>query len=99
MDFQPTADGVTGTLSDVGARLLLVREGQEGRITPLVAAGNFRLQIQNGSVTRYSVQLEGVLLVDKKKKILVHQTSSTIVKGVGTSGFDVTDEIKRKLGD
>lgn len=95
-NLQPTADGAMGTLTDVGAQLLLVRDGQENRITPLIAAGNFKLHIKAGIVTRYSVQLEGILLVDKKK-ILVHQTSSTMVKDVGTSGFAVTEDIQRKL--
>lgn len=96
-NFQPTADGAIGTLSDVGAQLLLVHDGQANRITPLIAAGNFKLHIKGGIVTRYSVQLEGILLVEKKK-ILVHQSSSTMVRDIGTSGFDVTDEIKRRLG-
>ena len=95
-NLQTTADGVSGTLTDVGAQLLLVHDGQADRITPLIAAGNFKLHIKAGIVTRYSVQLEGILLVDKKK-ILVHQSSSTMVKDIGTSGFDVTDDIRRKL--
>ena len=95
-NLEVEGDAVTGTLSDVGARLLLVHEGQENQIQPLAAAGTFKLQVANGLVTKYIVRLEGVVLVDKKK-ILVHQTSSTTVKNVGTSAFDVTEEIRRKL--
>jgi hypothetical protein len=89
-------DIVTGTLSDLGAQLLLVREGQD-HIQPLCAAGLFRLVIKNGMVTRYSLRLEGILFVDRKK-IHVHQESSTQLTNIGTTAVQVADDIRRKLG-
>ena len=89
-------DVVTGTLSDVGAQLLLVREGQD-HIQPLGAAGLFKLTIKDGIVTRYSLRLEGILLVDRKK-VHVHQESSTQVMNIGTTAVQVADDIRRKLG-
>lgn len=89
-------DVVTGTLSDIGAQLLLVRDGQD-HIKPLVAAGDFRLVLKDGRVVRYNLRLEGILLVDRKK-IHVHQESSTHVLNVGTTVVQVSDDIRRKLG-
>jgi hypothetical protein len=94
-DVQGNGDVVTGTLSDVGARLLLVSTDQEN-ILPLRAAGTFRLQIANGIVVRYSVQLEGILLVNRKK-IHVHQTASTELKAIGSTNLHVPEEVRRKL--
>jgi hypothetical protein len=96
-DLKMEGDVAIGTLSDVGARLLLVHDGQEEKIKPLAAAGTFRLHIKDGLVTKYVVQLEGLVLVDKKK-VHVHQSSSTTIKDVGKAGFEVTEEIRRKLG-
>jgi hypothetical protein len=58
---------------DLGAQLLLVRDGQD-HIKPLCAAGLFKLVIKNGIVTRYTLRLEGILLVDRK--IHVHRESA-----------------------
>jgi hypothetical protein len=88
-------DVVTGTLSDIGAQLLLVRDGQD-HIKPLAAAGLFRLVIKNGVVTRYNLRLEGILLVDRKK-IHVHQESSTHVVNIGATAVQVSDDIRQKL--
>jgi hypothetical protein len=89
-------DLAAGALTDMGARLLLVRDGQD-QLKPLCAAGVFTLQIRNGFVTRYTMRLEGVLQVDGKK-VLVHQVSDTSVNNVGTTTFYLPDEARRKLG-
>src|SRR5204862_137473 len=54
-NLEVAGDTMTGTLSDVGARLLLVHEGQENQIQPLTAAGTFKLQVANRLVTKYIV--------------------------------------------
>jgi hypothetical protein len=84
-----------GTLTDLGAQLLLVREGQE-QIQPVRAAGAFKLVVKNGSVTRYQLRLEGILVVDRRK-VLVHQESSTELTQVGTTRVGLTDDLRRKL--
>ena len=95
-DLKTEGDVVSGTLSDLGAQLLLVRDGQD-HIKSLCAAGLFKLVIKNGIVTRYTLRLQGILLVDRKK-IHVHQESSTQVVNVGTAAVQVADDIRRKLG-
>ena len=94
--LQTDGDIVTGTLSDIGAQLLLVRDGQD-HLKPLLAAGVFRLVLKNGLVARYNLRLEGILLVDRKK-IHVHQESSTHVTNIGTTLVQVPDDARRKLG-
>ena len=85
----------SGMLSDLGAQLLLVREGQD-HIQPLCAAGTFKLLMKNGVVTRYHLRLEGILLIDRKK-IHVHQESSTVVTNIGATTFEIPDDARRKL--
>ncbi len=99
-DWIVDADGVSGTLTDLGAQLLLVRDGQK-EIEPRRAAGTFKLWIRGGIVTKYQVKLEGVLSVVTKagrKNIEVHQTVNTVLKDVGTTRVEVPDEARRKLG-
>lgn len=95
-ELRSEGENVIGTLSDLGAQLLLVRDGQD-HITPLCAAGHFKLQLSRGIVTKYSVRLEGVLLVDRKK-IHVHQAATTVVTRIGSTTFVIPDEAYRKLG-
>lgn len=87
---------VTGLLGDVGARLLLVREGQD-HIKPLLAGGLFKFMVKDGVVVKYDLRLEGILLVDGKE-IHVRQSSTTTVKDIGTTTLEVPEEARRKLG-
>lgn len=87
---------VTGTLTDLGAQLLLVRDGPDD-IQPLAAAGAFRFLIEDGMVVRYQLRLEGVLLLDQARKVRVRQASTTRVKAIGTTHFEVPEEARRRL--
>lgn len=96
------ADGdiVAGTLSETGAKLLLVHPGQNA-LTPLQAAGTFRLWIRDGALVKYELKLEGTLSVETpsaRREVRVHQRSSTELKAVGATRFDVPEEARRKLG-
>jgi hypothetical protein len=95
-DLTVEGNTVRGTLTDGGAQLLLVRDGQE--IVPLAGAGTFKLQIKDGMVVSYLVQLEGILELGPKKRVHVRQTSNTVLKNVGTTKFEVPEEARRKLG-
>jgi hypothetical protein len=88
-------DTLSGTLSDLGAQLLLVRDGS-GHANPLVGAGTFKLWIQDGLVVKYSLHLGGVVAV-KKKQILVQQQSTTVITRVGLTTCEVPDEVRRRL--
>lgn len=89
-------DRASGALSDLGAQLLLVHAGQD-HIEPVKAAGMFELIVRDGLVRRYRLRLEGILLVNRKK-ILVRQTSDTVIRDVGATRFEMPDEVVRKLG-
>jgi hypothetical protein len=95
VDLKVEGDVVTGTLSDIGAQLLLVREGQN-HINPVAAAGVFKLLLKGGLVVRYYLKLEGILIIDRKR-IHVHQASSTTLRDIGTTSFQVPEEAQRKL--
>lgn len=93
-------DVVSGTLSETGAKLLLVHPGQK-EVTPLQAAGTFRLWVVNGALVKYEVRLEGTLAVmanGTRREVSVHQTATTQLRDVGTTTFEVPDEAKKKLG-
>jgi hypothetical protein len=93
-------DVVTGSLTNLGAQLLLVRDGQK-YIEPLSASGTFKLWLRNGIVAKYQVKLEGTLNIHMqsgRRRVEVHQVTDTILKDVGTTTFDVPDQARAKLG-
>lgn len=99
-DLKADGDAVGGTLSETGAKLLLVHDGQK-EITPLRASGTFRLWVKDGNLVKYEVKLEGTLAIaagGSRREVTVHQTATTVIKDVGTTTFDVPDEARRKLG-
>jgi hypothetical protein len=99
-EFNVEGDLVTGTLTELGAQLLLVRDGQEA-ITPLRAIGTFKLWLRDGMVTKYQVQLEGILhirLSTNSRQVMVRQVTNTVLKDVGTTTFEVPPQARMKLG-
>ncbi len=92
---------VSGTLTELAAQLLLVHDGQN-ELSPLRAEGRFKLWLHAGMVTKYQIQLQGVLSVETvrsgRREINVQQTSVTEIKNVGTTSFDVPDAVRAKLG-
>jgi len=100
IDLQAEGDTLTGSLTDLGAQLLLVRDGQT-EITPLQAAGTFTLWIRDGLVTRYQVKLQGVLAIKTglgTRQIAVTQNTSTQISDIGTTSVEVPFEVMAKLG-
>lgn len=85
----------TGTLSDLGARLLLVHDGHE-YIRPVTAGGRFKLWLTPQRVEKFSVDLAGVVLVGRRA-IYVRQTSTTEIKAVGSTTVNVPAEARRRL--
>jgi len=99
-NFNVEGDTVSGSLTNLGAELLLVRDGQS-YIQPLRAAGVFKVWLREGRVSKYQVKLEGTLnvyLPTGKRLVEVRQTTDTIVKDVGTTQFEVPAEAVVKLG-
>jgi hypothetical protein len=99
-ELKVEGDVVTGSLTDLGAQLLLVRDGQK-YIEPLRAAGTFKLWLRNGMVAKYQVTLEGVLRIhvqSGRRQVEVHQVTDTVLKDVGTTTLDVPDQARAKLG-
>jgi hypothetical protein len=99
-DVQPEPDGISGTLTEQGAKLLLVHPGQN-EITALRANGTFQLWLKDGALLRYEVRLAGTIAVGvgpTRWEISLHQTVVTELKGLETTTFDVPEEAKRKLG-
>ena len=98
-EFTVEGDVVSGTLTDLGAQLLLVRDGQKD-ITPLRAAGSFKVWLRDGLVAKYQVKLEGILKIDTpngQRNVQVNQTTHTVIKDVGTTTVIVPDQARVKL--
>ena len=94
-----TAD-LTGTLTALGAQLLLVRDGHP-EIIPEEASGTFTLWIRDGLVYRYKVQLNGYLAVRTPKAIYrlkVKQATTTAIQAVGTTNVVVPDDVRERFG-
>lgn len=86
-----------GTLNSIGALLLLVRD-DNAEIEPQQAAGTFKLWMRGGAVSKYQVKLEGVLVVGART-FEVKQTTTTVLRDVGVTKFNVPDEARLKLGE
>ncbi len=99
-DIKADGEIISGTLSETGAKLLLVHAGQN-ELTPLAARGTFRLWIRDGALVKYEVTLAGRIAVDTpsaRREVDVNQTSTTELRTVGTTKFEVPDEARNKLG-
>ena len=99
-EIRPDPAGASGTLSELGAKLLLVHPGQN-EITPLRASGTFKLWLKDGVLVRYQVQLAGTISVEvgsSRTEISVQQTATTEVTAVNAAPFEIPPEAKRKLG-
>src|SRR5688572_21152656 len=82
---------VTGTLTPIGAALLLVRAEQK-EVEPLATSGNFKLWLKSGAVIKYQLNLEGVVMVGRWKKKEVRVNSTTSLKDAGTTNVIVPAE-------
>lgn len=99
-DMKAEGEIISGTLTEDAAKLLLVHPGQEDKIEAKKASGTFRLWIRDGVLVKYETVLEGTLTVDTnsgKHDVTVHQKTTTMLNGVGTTTFDVPDDAKKKL--
>ena len=99
VELQVDGDVATGRLSDTGARLLLVRDGQH-RIEPVQATGSFKIWIRDRAVARYQLDLQGTLRVAtgaNASVVAVQQRSTTLVHDVGRISFLLSDIARVKL--
>ena len=91
-----SGDVVTGTLSPLGAALLLVRAEQID-VEPLAAEGQFKLWLDRGALIKYQLKLEGVVMFDGGRKTHVHVRAHTTLKDIGTTQVNVPDAAREKL--
>lgn len=90
---------VTGSLTERGAQLLLVRDGHP-EISPQQASGLFTLWLNEGMVARYRVQLSGQLEIataGARRTLIVNQTTDTVLKAIGTTRVEIPEEARLKL--
>lgn len=85
----------TGYLNDTGAQLLLVHDGHE-YITPVIAAGRYKLWLREGSIVKYTIELAGIVLVERRP-VHVRQKSTTVLKHVGTTTFELPPDAWQRL--
>lgn len=90
-------DVVRGSLSDIGARLLLVSAGQH-EVTPIAASGTFALWIRDRAVVKYQLRIDGVMETPGRRQITVRRASTTHLKDIGTTQIAVPDGARPLLG-
>jgi hypothetical protein len=98
-EFHVEGDAVGGTLTDSGAQLLLVRDGQK-QITPVRASGTFKVWFRDGLPVKYQLRLDGVLIVEtptSRRQVAVRQHSDTVIRDVGRTSFVVPDQAVVRL--
>jgi len=94
-EFKVDGASASGTLTDLGAQLLLVHDGHE-YIKPVAGGGRFKLWLKGDLVEKYLVELAGIVVVDRKA-VYVRQKSVTTVKDVGKTSFVVPADARRRL--
>lgn len=88
-------DGFAGRLTELGARLLLIREGQR-ELLPLRAEGSFKLWTRNGVLLRYRLRLHGIVKI-RRHIVEVRQLTTTAITDIGHTGFFVSQDAVNKL--
>jgi hypothetical protein len=94
-DLCVEGDVASGSLNDIGAQLLLVHDGHE-YIKPVLATGRFKLWLHGDSVSKYVLELAGILVVDRKS-VYVRQKSTTVLTEVGTTVFTLPSDVRQRL--
>ena len=89
-------DVVTGSLTEVGATLLLIR-AEHADVEPVTSAGTFRLWLKDGVVIKYQLRLEGTVLVGRWKQVSVKTNTTTVLKDIGTTIVPLPAEAREKL--
>lgn len=98
-DFKVEGDIVTGTFTETGASLLLVRAGQP-HLTPLKAGGEFKVWLRGGLPIRYQTDLRGTLGVASDKghvQVAVQQRTHAVISHIGATVVDVPDQARQAL--
>lgn len=95
LDLQVQPNFASGKLSELGAALLLFREGQPDT-NPLGASGIFRLWFKDSRLIRYQLLLEG-LVVRGRKTVPLRTSSTTIIRDVGTTRLAVPEMAQMTL--
>ena len=89
-------DVVTGTLSPLGAALLLVRSEQID-VDPLAAEGQFKLWLDRGALIKYQLKLEGVVTFDGGRQTHVQVRAHTTLRDIGTTEVSLPNAAREKL--
>lgn len=98
-EFKVEGDVISGTFTEVGASLLLVRAGQT-HITPIKASGDFKVWLRGRVPIRYQTNLKGTLAIASDKggvQIAVQQRTNTVIRDIGTTILEIPDEAKLAL--
>ena len=93
-------DSLAGTLTALGAQLLLVRDGHP-EITPEEGVGSFTLWFRDGIVYRYKVRLHGLLAIQTPngtRRVKVKQTMTTLLQDVGSTNVVIPAEVLQRFG-
>ncbi len=99
-NWRADGDSLAGTLTALGAQLLLVRDGHP-EITPEEGVGSFTLWFRDGIVYRYKVRLHGLLAIQTPngtRRVKVKQTMTTLLQDVGSTNVVIPAEVLQRFG-
>jgi hypothetical protein len=98
-NLKVSPDGITGDLTDDGAKTLLTmfrRGGNAGNITTSNAKGTATFWITDGKLTKFQTHVTGTVSFNGNDRD-VDRTTTTEIKDIGTTKIDVADDAKKKL--
>ncbi len=98
-EFNVEGDVISGTFTELGASLLLVRAGQS-HLTPLKAAGSFKIWLRGGLPSRYQTDLRGTLGIASEKghvQVAVQQRTFVTLSHIGATLVELPEEARLAL--
>jgi len=97
-DLTPGTNGISGELTDDGAKLLLTfRRGGNGDAPTVTSPkGSITFWIADGKLVKYQFHVTGTVSFNGNDRD-VDRTTTTEIKDVNTTKIDVADEAKKKL--
>ena len=96
-ELKQDTNSISGDLTEAGAKALLsFRRGGNGGPTITNPKGSVKFWIKDGKLVKYQYHVSGtVSFVDNDRD--VDRTTMVVIKDVGTTKIDVSDDAKKKL--
>ena len=96
-ELKQDTNSISGDLTEAGAKALLsFRRGGNGGPTITNPKGSVKFWIKDGKLVKYQYHVSGTVSFNGNDRD-VDRTTTVVIKDVGTTKIDVSDDAKKKL--